>query len=161
MLFNHYMEETEKNVILEACKNHDFDRAFNACDHLGSYDYDRSCDLLALAVAGVKGTRRALLRGVALASRGGFYFSIPGQREVRDANDRDLVVESSDRRVSVNVPVLRTEADAKRWVSGLNGDEEELARDFLSQLHTNAWSAYKEIGQYIEGVSYIAKPDWL
>ena len=162
MLFNHYVEENEKNAIVTACNKFDFDRAFNAYDHLGTYDHDRACDLLAMAVAGVPGTRRALARGVAInTQRGGCYFSIPAQSEARENNDRNLQVESLDHKIKISVPILKTEADAKSWISKLSGDEEDLARDFIGELNMNAWSAYKEIGQYIEGVEYVHTPSWI
>lgn len=161
MLFNHYIAETEKSAITKACKRHDFDLAFNVYDHLGSYDYDRSCDLLALAVAGVKGTRRALLRGVTLGSSGGFYFSIPAQREANESVDSELTIESPEFRVTVSVPVLRDVSDAKRWISSLNGDEKYAAMDFIMQLYLAACSAYHDIGHYVEGVTCPEYPEWV
>ena len=159
MLFNHYVDTNETNAIRKACRNFDFGEAFDKFDANGSYDRDRKYDLLALAVAGVPDTRRALADGVDLDDYGNAYFDIPSQSSAHAHNDRDLTVEGWD--VVINVPVLRNENDAERWISELNISEKRLAKMFLMELYCYAVDAYNEEGRYIEGVSCPEYPEWL
>ena len=159
MLFNHYVDEMEKTAIAKACKRFDFTPAFEKYSDTGDFDRDRKHDLLALAVAGIPGTRRALAYGISIDAHGNANFGIPSQREAHAHNDRDLTVEGWG--VVINVPVLRNENDAERWLSKLNDSEKELAKMFLIELYGYAVDAYTEEGRYIEGVSCPEYPEWL
>ena len=159
MLFNHYIDEMEKTAIAKACKRFDFSPAFEKYSDIGDFDRDRKYDLLAMAVAGVPNTRRALAYGIDLDEYGNAYFGIPSQTAAHAHNDRDLTVEGWD--VVINVPVLRNENDAERWIGELNISEKRLAKMFLMELYGYAVDAYNEEGRYIEGVSCPEYPEWL
>lgn len=160
MLFNHYIDEMEKTAIAKACKRHDFGEAFEKYSDTGDFDRDRKYDLVALAVAGVPNTRKALAYGVSIDEYGNANFGIPSQKAAHDHNDRDLKI-TAETGMVVSVPVIRDEADAKRWVSSLSGHEKELAKMFLMELYGYAVDAYNEEGRYIEGVCYPEYPEWL
>lgn len=159
MLFNHYVDVIEANEIRKACRDFDFGLAFDKFTDDGEYDRDRKHDLLALAVLGVPGTRRALAYGIDLDEYGDANFGIPSQKAAHGHNDRDLCIEHDG--LSINVPILKTEDDAKRWLSKLNDNEKDLAKAFILELYAYAVDAYNEEGRYIEGVRYPEYPEWL
>nr|DAQ98940.1 MAG TPA: hypothetical protein [Caudoviricetes sp.] len=159
MLFNHYINEMEKTAIAKACKRFDFSPAFEKYSDTGDFDRDRKYDLLAMAVAGVPNTRRALAYGIDFDEYGDANFGIPSQKAAHGHNDRDLRIEHDG--LSINVPVLKTEDDAKRWLSKLNDNEKDLAKAFILELYAYAVDAYNEEGRYIEGVRYPEYPEWL
>lgn len=159
MLFNHYVDVTETAAIRKACRDFDFALAYDKFTDEGEYDRDRKHDLIALAVAGVPGTRRALAYGISIDAHGNANFGIPSQKAAHGHNDRDLTVEGWG--VVINVPVLRNENDAERWINKLNGSEKELAKMFLLEVYSYAVDAYNEEGRYIEGVSCPEYPEWL
>ena len=161
MLFNHYVDVIETNAIRKACRDFDFGSAFDKFAADGTYDRDRKHDILALAVSGVPGTRRALAYGISIDAYGNANFGIPSQREAHAHNDRDLQIKGLENGTTVNVPVLRNEDDAKRWLSKLNDSEKELAKMFLFELYAYAVDAYTEEGRYIEGTSRPEYPEWL
>lgn len=160
MLFNHYVDEMEANEIVEACRDFDFGAAFDKFSDAGDYDRDRKYDLLAMAVAGVPNTRKALAYGIAIDDCGNAHFGIPSQREAHAHNDRDLKI-TDETGMTINVPVIRDEADAKHWLNTLTDVQKELAKMFLTELYGYAVDAYTEEGRYIEGASCPEYPEWL
>lgn len=161
MLFNHYVDVTETTAIRKACRDFDFGVAYDKFAADGTHVRDRKYDLLAMAVAGVPNTRRALSYGIVIDEYGNAHFGIPSQREAHAHNDRDLQIKGLENGTTVNVPVIRDEADAKHWLNTLTDGQKELAKMFLTELYGYAVDAYTEEGKYIEGVSCPEYPEWL